>query len=86
MERSGHLAAQYSRGRPAGGGGLYRPDANFRKAAARGGLPWDGAARALDRLGEPGAAQTELEQPPLGTGHPALANLPVAASKPNKVT
>ncbi len=73
-----------------GGTGLYNPDANFRHAAARAALPWDGAVRALDKVDLPKAPPPGLQQPPSGAAKPAIApakgpepDAPFATSSPN---
>lgn len=55
------------------GTGLYNPDANFQHAAHRSALPWDGAARSLDRIHRTKPQQAGLQQPPIGDGKPAMA-------------
>ena len=55
------------------GTSLYNPDANFRHAAARAALPWDGAVRGLDTLGGARAVQHGLQQPAVGPNAPAFA-------------
>lgn len=55
------------------GSGLYNPDANFRHAAARGSVPWDGALHGKTTLDHLKPAGRGLNQPPLGEGTPAIA-------------
>lgn len=63
------------------GTGLYDPDANFKQAAHRSALPWDGAVRSLDRIHRAKPHQTGLQQPPSGDGKPAIA--PASADLPD---
>jgi outer membrane protein len=46
------------------GVGLYDPSANIRHVERRGGIPWDPALRALDRLDRPSPKTRTIDQPP----------------------
>lgn len=58
------------------GTGLYNPDVNFRHAARRSALPWDGAIRSADRIHRAQPHQAGLQQPPRGDDKPAMAPAP----------
>jgi len=51
---------------------LYDPAQNFRHAARREALPWDGAFRALDRVVEPGSHQHVIDEPSIAPGAPNI--------------
>ena len=51
---------------------LYDPAENFRHAARREALPWDGAFRALDRVEEPGPHQHPIDEPGIALGAPTV--------------
>jgi len=52
---------------------LYDPAENFRHAARREALPWDGAFRAIDRIAEPNPHQHPIDEPGIAPSAPTIA-------------